>query len=65
MKNNHKKRYFVSSIITFVSVFLVSFGTELGDITNNIEAGIILGAFGVAIRAGVKAVFEYFIKETF
>lgn len=57
------KRYAISSIITFVSMFLISVGAQLsmGAITaDNLTLGAVLSIIFVALRAAIKAVVEAF-----
>ena len=55
------KRYLVSSITTFSTVFLISVGAQLsaGTITpDNLGWGVVGSIAFAAVRAGVKAVIE-------
>ena len=61
------KRYLVSSITTFTTVFAITVGAQLqaGTITpDNLGWGVVGAVVLTAIRAGVKAVIEAFAAHT-
>jgi len=51
------KRYLISSLITFVSTFLIVFSTEFS--VETMTGGAILGIAVVAGRAAIKALVEF------
>jgi O-antigen/teichoic acid export membrane protein len=56
------KRYAVSSVITFLTGFLIAFAPQIDSITlASFGDGSLLGIIFVAIRAGVKAMVEVII----
>ncbi|HLD70785.1 MAG TPA: hypothetical protein VI937_02795 [Negativicutes bacterium] len=65
--NTTFKRYLISSTTTFVTVFLISVGTELSSAHITPETlgwGIVLSIGFTALRTAVKAVIEAFSRTT-
>ncbi len=61
------KRYLISSITTFATVFLISVGAQLAaaNLTpDTLGWGIVLSVAATAARAAVKAVVESFAGTT-
>jgi hypothetical protein len=57
------KRYLVSSLITFLSVFLLALATSIGSLdVETFNSSILLGIVVVAGRAALKAVSEYLLS---
>lgn len=59
---SNAKRYIVSSLITFVSSFLLVFATEIQSIDlDTFTKSAIVGACFAAVRAGIKALIEFLV----
>lgn len=61
------KRYLISSLTTFATVFFISVGAQLSSgalSVDNLGWGIVLSIGGVAVRAAVKAVIEALAGHT-
>ncbi len=57
------KRYLISSLITFLSMFLLTIGAQLSTISvETITVSSVFGILAVAVRAGVKALAEVYIS---
>jgi hypothetical protein len=53
------KRYLVSSLITFLTVFLTALSLEMGNWTaETLTSGAVVGAMLTAVRAGIKGLAE-------
>lgn len=60
------KRYFISSLQTFFSVFLPLFIPELLVMDwNNLNGAVVLALVVTAIRAGIKAVIELWFPKKY
>ena len=58
------KRYIISSLITFTSVFLLVIGVQLETLDSaSLSTSSIMGILTVAVRAGVKAVTEKYLPK--
>lgn len=57
------KRYAISSFITFVTGFALVLTTDPNFNAQSFSNGAIIGVLIAAIRAGVKAVVEYFVVK--
>ncbi len=61
MNNTTLQRYFISSVTTFVTTFLISIGAQLALVHITPETlgwGIVVSIGATACRAAVKAVLE-------
>jgi len=57
------KKYLTSSLLTFVTGFAIALAPVMDSITlESIENGAIVGVLFAALRAGLKALLEMFIK---
>lgn len=61
--NNTTKRYLVSSLVTFVAGFAIAVIPSLNDelTLEAIKEGALFGIVTVGVRAGAKALLEYFV----
>lgn len=63
-KHSVIKHYLVSSLITFISAFLGAMVLLIDKINfQTIETGAWVGFIGVALRAGIKALIESWLKN--
>ena len=61
--NTNTKRWLISTGITFLTGFILAILPQIDTITlETIQNGAVLGVVFAALRAGVKAVFEYFVS---
>lgn len=59
------KKWLVSCIVTFVTGFGIVFVSNIDTITlNSFRDGALMGLLFTAIRAGVKALFEWYLANT-
>lgn len=62
--SNVQKKWLVSSLVTFVTGFSVVLLSEIDTITlDSFKDGAFLGVIFASLRAGVKAVLEYFLVK--
>lgn len=62
--SKNTKRYLVSSLITFISSFLLAITPLVDQLTvDNIGRSAIFAILIVGVRAGVKAVSEWFVAN--
>jgi len=62
--NKTIKRYIVSSLITFFTAFATVLLASIDSITiESIKDGAIIGIVFTALRAGTKALLEYFLSR--
>jgi len=60
--NQNLKRYLISSGVTFLAGFLMVFATELQSLSiESLTKSAVIGILLLALRAGLKALFEYVI----
>jgi len=58
------KRYAISSLVTFSTGFSIIFLSQIDNITmQSFQDGGFVGIVFVSVRAGVKALLEYFINK--
>lgn len=58
---NNTQRYIRSSLITFVTGFALAIYPLLDDLTlNGLTRSVLLGLLFAGVRAGIKALIEYF-----
>lgn len=63
MKNTYK-RYFVSSLITFATGFILALSSVFNTITpENIGWSVVSGVFLAGLRGGIKALAEWVVKN--
>ena len=59
------KRHLISAGVTFVTAFAIYFLTVIDSLTlENILGGGIVSVLFVGVRAGIKALLEYFLIAT-
>lgn len=64
MKKEDLKRYLISSLITFLSAFLMSMGLQIQDMSPEaITGSAIIGVLLTASRLGIKAVAELIVSK--
>lgn len=62
MNKETLKRYAISSLITFLTGFLLVIGGEIDTLTlDSLKDGSLAGLLLLALRAGVKAFIEYVV----
>ena len=63
--NKTTKRYLISSVITFLSVFLPTMGFAIGsvDAETAITSSTVVSILVLAVRAGIKAVAEAYLVK--
>lgn len=57
------KEYALSSLISFTTGFALYIVSDPNFNVNSLSDGVILGAVFAALRAGLKAVIEYFVTK--
>ena len=62
--SKNQKRYLVSSIITFVSAFLIALVANIDQLTlASLSWSVVGGLLLVCVRAGIKALAEFFVAK--
>ena len=62
--SDNTKRWLISSGVTFLTGFLIALVPQLDSITlETIKTGAYVGILFAALRAGVKAVAEWFLAS--
>jgi hypothetical protein len=62
--NETVKRYIISSVVSFLSGFGIVLLNNIDNIDlEAIKSGAIVGVLFLAVRGGVKAILEFFLRK--
>jgi len=62
--NKTVKRYIISSVVSFLSGFGIVLLNNIDSIDlETIRSGAVVGILFLAVRGGIKAILEFFLKK--